>query len=335
MNAIPTKLAALLTAAVLAGCATWGTKLDEAAAQEGDVAAEADAEKSAIRDTVAAEAEAAAAGADETAVEAEEAAKAAAQAEEAAKAAAQAAAQAEAAAQAAAQAKIDAIAAAVPAICAPAASVGVWHDLGVGLAPWLAGDAPVPAAEAPTRAAGLRRTDGRWLAIIVVQSAPSGSAACAAPSSLHVPTKGSGCLRMRRDMDFDQYMQRQHAVLWQWLRRRNLEGLPRAWVAHREPGALLEAHALIDPMLLEAVTRSNEDFLRAGQPGLDWAQRFATAVRAAAGGEQLCVPPLPFSTTQTEDAPVELAPQPVDVVPVATQVQPPPLPPPPPRRDRQ
>ena len=242
----------------------------------------------------------------------------------------------QAAAEAQAAAKAAAIAAAVPPITVPPASVGDWYDLGVGLAPWLAGDASVPASQAPTRAVGLRRADGQWLALVVVQHALSGSAPCAEPTSLHVPGS-DGCLRLRRDADFDHYLQRQHAVLWQWLRQRNLDGLPRAWVAQRVPGSLLEAHALIDPMLLEATTRTNEDFLNAGRPGQDWAQRFADAVQEAAGGAPLRVPPLPFSTTytelETESAALLPAPQDVEPIPVATQVEPPVVHAP--RRDRQ
>lgn len=236
-------------------------------------------------------------------------------------------------------ARAAAIAAAVPPISVPPASVGDWYDLGVGLAPWLAGDASVPAAEAPTRAVGLRRADGQWLALVLVQHALSGSAPCAESTSLHVPGS-DGCLRMRRDMDFDHYLQRQHAVFWKWLRQRKLDGLPRAWVAQRVPGALLEAHALIDPMLLEATTRTNEDFLNAGRPGQDWAQRFAAAVQEAAAGAPLRVPPLPFSTTYTELEPESAAllppPEDVEPIPVATQVTlPEPAPAPAPRRDRQ
>lgn len=273
MNTIRTQLAALLAAALLAGCAAWRAAPDEAEATPQEQQADAEARAAA------------------------------------------------------------AIAAAVPPISVPAASVGDWYDLGVGLAPWLAGDAPVPASQAPTRAVGLRRADGQWLALVVVQHALSGSAPCAEPTSLHVPGS-DGCLRLRRDADFDHYLQRQHAVLWQWLRQRNLDGLPRAWVAQRVPGALLEAHALIDPMLLEATTRTNEDFLNAGRPGQDWAQRFAAAAQEAAGGAPLRVPPLPFSTTYTELEPESAVllppPQDVEPIPVATQIEPPA-----PRRDRQ
>ncbi|MBR6976623.1 MAG: hypothetical protein IKH84_06965, partial [Ottowia sp.] len=92
----------------------------------------------------------------------------------------------------------------------------------------------------------------------------------------------------------------------------------------------------------EAVTRTNEDFLNAGRPGHDWAQRFAAAVREAASGAPLRVPPLPFSTTYTELEPesAALLPLPQEdaelALPVATQVTPPASAPAhAPRRDRQ
>ena len=62
---------------------------------------------------------------------------------------------------------------AAPHIQPPPTSVGTWVELGHVQAPGLAGDAPVPVSGpvAPTRVAGLRRDDGRWLAIVMVQRA--------------------------------------------------------------------------------------------------------------------------------------------------------------------
>ena len=83
--------------------------------------------------------------------------------------------------------------AAAPLIQVPPTSVGTWFDLGHVLAPWMAGDAPVPVTgpAAPTRIAGLRREDGRWLAIVLTQTAPAGGAPCPLPTSLHVVDSGS------------------------------------------------------------------------------------------------------------------------------------------------
>jgi|GEM_PF-1665309 len=187
--------------------------------------------------------------------------------------------------------------AAAPLIATPNASFGNWRDLGLFLAPWMAGDAPVPAAgpTTPTRVAGLQREDGRWLAIIVVQTAPPGSAPCPASTGLHV-TQGSadGCLRMRRDADFDRWLEQQHSVLYRWLDERGFGARPRAWISYRAPAGGVEAHALLDPTLIEPTTRNNSDFLAGGQPGLDWARRFAAATTAASGGT-LAVPAFPFA----------------------------------------
>lgn len=210
-----------------------------------------------------------------------------------------------------------ATASAAPLIAVPPTSVGTWYDLGHVMAPWLAGDAPVPVSgpEAPTRLAGLRREDGRWLAIVIAQVAPAGGAPCPMPNSLHVVDTGSsadGCLRLRRDADFDRWLERQHSVLYQWLEGRGWASRPRAWISYRVPaaGRAIETHALLDPVLLEPTTRNNDDFLAGGQPGLQWARAFAAATRAASGG-MLNVPPFPFAPQ------VGLAAPPVVVAPPA------------------
>ena len=218
--------------------------------------------------------------------------------------------------------------AAAPLIMAPPTSVGTWYDLGYFQAPWMGGDAPVPVTgpNAPTRVAGLRREDGHWLAIVLAQTAPSGSAPCPLPTSLHVADIGSatpGCLRLRRDADFDRWLQQQHSVLYQWLDQRDLTSRPRAWVSDRVPaaaGGAIEAHALIDPSLIEPTTRNNTDFLDGGQPGLQWARQFAAATRAAGNGT-LQVPPFPFAPQVAPPAPpVVVAPPPPTR---AIQIEPP------------
>ncbi|QTD45801.1 hypothetical protein [Ottowia testudinis] len=230
--------------------------------------------------------------------------------------------------------------AAAPLIQVPPSSVGTWVDLGHVLAPWLAGDAPVPVSgpAAPTRIAGLQREDGRWLAIVIAQVAPSGGAPCPLPTSLHVVDSGTtadGCLRMRRDADFDRWLPQQHSVLYQWLEGRHWASRPRAWVGFRVPadsGRAIEAHALIDPALIEPVSRSNADFLAGGQPGVQWARAFAAATRAASAGGALNVPPFPFAPKVAPPAqPAVVAPPPAR----ATQVPPPRPPVQAPRRDRE
>ncbi|MFC2588861.1 MAG: hypothetical protein ACFNZS_02590, partial [Ottowia sp.] len=201
-----------------------------------------------------------------------------------------------------AQGSASSAASAAPRITVYPASVGQWRDLGAENAPWLAGEMPVPVARATTRAVGLRDAEGRWLALVIVQVAPAQSAGCTALESLRVPGGASGragknCLRMRRDALFDHYLERQNPALWAWLGQRGLTPPPAAWVAARVPDGqqLLEVHALLEPSLLEAVTRSNDDFLNAGHAGVEWSRQLARAAQAAAASGALAVPPFPYA----------------------------------------
>lgn len=217
-----------------------------------------------------------------------------------------------------------------PQISVPPTSVGTWYDLGHYVAPWLAGDAVVAVSGdlAPTRVAGLRRDDGRWLAIVLAQTAPAGSAPCPQPTSLHVDGGAApvdGCLRLRRDSDFDRWLQSQHSVLYHWLEGRGWTARPRAWVSYRVPAGsrgAIETHALVDPALIEPVTRNNVDFLSGGEPGLAWARAFAAATRAAADGSLLDVPAFPFAP-RVAFAPPAAVVAPLPPTPSATQVPPP------------
>lgn len=226
-----------------------------------------------------------------------------------------------------------------PLITVPPTSVGRWVDLGHVQAPWLAGDAPVPVSgpTAPTRVAGLRRDDGRWLAIAVVQTAPAGAAPCPLARSHEMLNDGADhCLRLRRDADFDRWLERQHSVLYQWIEGRGWGAKPRGWVAYRVPpngGPALEAHVLFDTTLLEPATRNPTDFLNAGAPGNAWARQLAAATRNAAGTGRLALPPFPFGPRVAAAPPAPaVAPPPAQ----ATQVTPPARPPvQAPRHDRE
>lgn len=219
-------------------------------------------------------------------------------------------------------------------------SVGTWYDLGEHLTPWLSGDAPaaVAADTVPTRVAGLRRNDGYWLALVLVQQSRAAGTVCPPANSLHIATDHAGdCIRLRRDADYDGWLQQQHPVLTRWVQQHGWAATPRAWVASRIPDAsqALEAHVLLDPALIEATTRTNTDFLEAGRPGFVWARQFAAAMRAVADtGAALQLPPFPYAAQlASEPPPVPAAPEPTQ----AEQVMPaPPAPAPvrPPRQDR-
>ena len=222
-------------------------------------------------------------------------------------------------------------AASAPLIEVPPSAIGAWFDLGAYDAPWLTGVGPAPAsgASVPTRVAGLQRADGQWLALVLVQRVPGGGSTCAAPGRLDV-AGAAGCLRMRRDADFDHWLQQQNPVLERWIDAHGWAARPRAWISDRVTGSgdALEAVALVNPALLEPVTRNNYDFLASGGSGLAWARQFAHAAQAATAGAPLRVPPFPYSAPLAAPAapPPSTVPAVVTAPPAATsavQVNPP------------
>ncbi|MDR0457489.1 MAG: hypothetical protein LBH10_00445 [Burkholderiaceae bacterium] len=196
-----------------------------------------------------------------------------------------------------------------PLIAVPPASVGQWYNLGAYWAPWLAGDGPVPMSgpNAPTRVAGWLRpanpkdktSQNEWLAIVIVQLAPGTKAPCAIQAT-SLDVAGSGCLRLRRNADFDQWLQAAQPVLYRWVDKHGWSSLPRAWAAYRVPsasGGAVEVHVLFTPSLIEPATRNASDFLTSGLPGQQWARQLAAAVNAlnGAAGNVFTVPPFPFA----------------------------------------
>jgi hypothetical protein len=200
-----------------------------------------------------------------------------------------------------------------PLIAVPPVSIGTWYDLGAYQAPWLAGDGPVPVAgpNVPTRVVGwLRQADPKnknseagqdeWLAIVIAQFAPDAHAPCSTQaSSLNVVDAGAGCLRLRRNVDFDHWLQAAQPALYRWVDAHGWTSLPRAWVGYRLPsaqGGVIEVHALFAPSLIEPTTRNATDFITSGLPGQQWARQLAAAVRAqsSAANHAFAVPPFPF-----------------------------------------
>ncbi|MDR2990349.1 MAG: hypothetical protein LBU72_00165 [Burkholderiaceae bacterium] len=203
-----------------------------------------------------------------------------------------------------------------PRIAVSPVSVGTWYDLGTYQAPWLAGDGPVPVAgpNVPTRVVGWQReadpqdqgsdepaSQNEWLAIVIVQVAPGAHAPCPAQaSSLDVINAGAGCLRLRRNADFDHWLQAAQPALYRWVDDHGWTSLPRAWVGYRLPsaqGGTIEVHALFAPSLIEPTTRNAADFITGGLPGQQWARQLAAAVRArdSAANNAFAVPPFPFT----------------------------------------
>jgi hypothetical protein len=75
----------------------------------------------------------------------------------------------------------------------------------------------------------------------------------------HLPAAGrqdvadaAGCLRMRRDADFDHWLQQQNPVLARWIDAHGWAARPRAWISDRATGSgdAVEAVALVNPALL-------------------------------------------------------------------------------------
>ena len=87
--------------------------------------------------------------------------------------------------------------------------------------------------------------------------------------------------RMRRDADFDRWLQQQNPVLQRWVEQHDWSSRPRTWISDRASGSAdaLEAVALVEPALLEPTTRNNNDFLTAGQNGLMQAKTFARSAK--------------------------------------------------------
>lgn len=202
---------------------------------------------------------------------------------------------------------------AVPVILVPATSMGRWYDLGVELAPWLGGFGPVPSSsgQAPTRVVGLQNDDGRWLAVVVVQPARDGQVTCPDANGLRIDggEHADRCLQLRRDADFDHWLEQQHPVLFQWLADHDWSSRPRAWVGYRSSGGPsgLEVNVLLDPWLLEPVTRNTVDFLAAGEPGRLWAQDLARGVEAGRAAA-IKLPPFPFAAFVRDPVLEEAAP---------------------------
>jgi hypothetical protein len=203
-----------------------------------------------------------------------------------------------------------------PWIDVPPVSVGQWYNLGIYQAPWLASDEtdPVAASNVPTRVAGwLRENDPKdrtkgykWLAIVIAQIMPGAYVPCSAQASRleDVLDTPAGCLRLRRDTDFNHWLQTTQPTLYRWADERGWTRQPRAWVAYRLPsanGGTVEVHALFAPYLIEPPTRNATGAIDRDQPGQQWTQRLAAAVRDGVdegptkdGAITIHVPPFPF-----------------------------------------
>lgn len=186
---------------------------------------------------------------------------------------------------------------------------GAWQDLGTSQE-----DAGRTALQ--TRSVGLRGAQNQWLAVLRVQTnrtgdrkgSPQGIGYCPPQQHVTVEDGASGspvradCLRLKRWGSSAQWLEKNRPDLVQWLGSRQIVLVqPYSYLSYRyvtEAGAWVTVEALIDQRLLRPTTRSNDEFLVAGRPALQWSQDLARAVRQSAGmmDGHLAIPPFPFPT---------------------------------------
>jgi hypothetical protein len=219
---------------------------------------------------------------------------------------------------------------AVLAACAPLQSGTTEYPVGRGRlvlpqGEWVALDRsdealpllPEPGATVPlqTRAVGLRGAHKDWLAILLVQTNSTNhprpttlwTGSCPAQQGVMVEDATSrsavriDCLRFKRSAQGEGWLDKNHPLLAQWLARQGAApAQPYSHLNYRyatEGGAYIEINALVDQRLLRPQTRSNEDFLRAGRPGQEWAHQLAEAARLSTSmmDGYLAVPPFPIA----------------------------------------
>lgn len=174
-----------------------------------------------------------------------------------------------------------------------------------------------------TRAVGLRGADQALLAVVIVQGNLTGdprdqtlwTQACPTQRGVHVEDAVSGsparvdCLRFKRWAEGFQWLEQNHPHLWAWVKEH--KAAPAQSYSHihyrysTDSGAYVAVNALVDQRLLEPRTRSNQEFLQAGQPGLVWARQLARAARVSTAmlDGTLTVPPFPYAVPSTPKAP--------------------------------
>ena len=185
---------------------------------------------------------------------------------------------------------------------------GSWQDLGIA-------DAAEGRAALQTRALGLRGAGGAWLAVLRVPTNSTGNLTASAPWSDDCPAQqdvtvedaaaGSpvraDCLRFKRWGSSAQWLDKNRPDLVQWLSGHHVAlAQPYSYLSYRyatEGGAMVSVDALVDQRLLRPKTHSNQEFLTAGRPALQWGRDLAQAARLSVGmvDGYLAVPPFPFS----------------------------------------
>lgn len=183
---------------------------------------------------------------------------------------------------------------------------GAWHDLG---------SATEPRAALQTRSVGLRGAQGEWLAVLRVQTNRTGALAgfplgpgdCPRQQNVMVADPAAGspvradCLRLKNWGTDTRWLEKNRPDLVQWLGSHQVTlKPPYSYLSYRyatQAGAWVAVDAVVDQRLLSIRPRTNEEFLLAGRPALQWSQDLAQAARLSVGmlDGYLAVPPFPFA----------------------------------------
>lgn len=112
------------------------------------------------------------------------------------------------------------------------------------------------------------------------------------------------CLRFKRwANNRDDWLGKNHPDWAQWLGMHQVQlTRPASYISYRyatEGGAYVAVTALVDQRLLIPKTRSNDEFLRSGQPAQDWMGQLRTAVQQSVGmlDGHLAVPAFPLAVS--------------------------------------
>ena len=195
---------------------------------------------------------------------------------------------------------------------------GQWVDLGqfeeaLPLLPELGATVPLQ-----TRVVGLRGPDQEWLAVLQVQTNSTNyprsptlwTGSCPEQQGVWIEDATSGnpvridCLRFKRWANrSDDWLGKNHPALAQWLGSNQVKlTRPAAHINYRyatEGGAYVALTGLVDQRLLIPKTRSNDEFLRSGQPAQVWMRQLRTAVHQSVGmlDGYLAVPAFPLAVS--------------------------------------
>lgn len=178
---------------------------------------------------------------------------------------------------------------------------GAWESLGESTQ-----DLPVVRAGPPTviplqtRAVGLRGANKELLAVALVQTNSTNypreqtlwTGACPQQEGVWVEDVAQGnptrvdCLRFKRWANNRDWLEKNQPTLVRWMADNKLSfQQPMSHLNYRyttDGGAYVEVNILADQRLVRPKTHNNEEFLRAGYPAQEWAQKVAQAARQSA-----------------------------------------------------